>query len=465
MCQLGPPDTVHARMADVLEADVCVVGAGYAGLTAARRLHEAGRSVVVLEARDRVGGRIWTVTLSDGTPVDRGGAWLGPRHAAAFELARQLEVSTYKTWVDGAHLLVDAGTVARYRGLIPKIGPRAVATIALAQLRLDLVARRVPVDEPWAARAATRWDHRTIADWLERTRIPPGIGRDLFEMALRGLFTSDLADTSLLHLLFLVRAHGSIERLFSIKGGAQENMVAGGAASMATRITAALGDGVRLRSPVRSVRQLADRIVLRADALAVTARHAVVAVPPRLASEIDFDPPLPPDRGELYDRAAAGPETKTLVAYGEPFWRSDGLSGQSAEPGSPAEVTLDASPPGGRPGVLASFSFGPVATRVAALDGAERRGALLAALATRFGPRARAPVEVIETAWWEEPWTRGCSMAHFPPGVLTGYGRLLREPVGRIHWAGTETATISHGAIDGAIRSGERAAREILDRT
>jgi len=127
-------------------------------------------------------------------------------------------------------------------------------------------------------------------------------------------------------------------------------------------------------------------------------------------------------------------------------------------------VTLDASPPSGVPGVIASFAFGEVAERLDAVDAADRRRAVLDALAKRFGPRAASPAEFIETASWNETWTRGCSMAHLPPGTLTRYGRLLREPFGRVHWAGTETSTTSHGAIDGAVRSGERAAAEVLDR-
>jgi monoamine oxidase len=188
----------------------------------------------------------------------------------------------------------------------------------------------------------------------------------------------------------------------------------------------------------------------------------VVSVPPRLALEIAFDPPLPADRSALYRDAIAGWETKTLVVYEEPFWRADGYSGQTAEPGSPAEVTIDASPASGAPGVIAAFSFGPVAQRWYALGADVRRKALVDALAARFGARAAAPSDVIETSWWTEPWSRGCSMAHFTPGALTRHGHLLREPFGRVHWAGTETATISHGAIDGAVRSGERVAAEIL---
>jgi monoamine oxidase len=189
----------------------------------------------------------------------------------------------------------------------------------------------------------------------------------------------------------------------------------------------------------------------------------IVAVPPALTLEIAFDPVLPDDRMTLYRNSVAGSETKTMLVYDEPFWRADGLSGQTAEPGSAAEVTLDATPASGSPGVLASFTFGRVAERLAALDPAERRQAVLDALATRLGPRSASPREVIETAWWTEEWTRGCSMAHLPPGILTRYGPLIREPFERVHWAGTETSTTSHGAIDGAVRSGERAAAEILD--
>src|SRR2546421_9170507 len=120
-------------MPERIDADVCVVGAGYAGVTAARRLTESGKSVAVLEARNRIGGRIWTYHLPDGSPVDRGGGWLGPKHDAIFGLANEGGVSTYKTWGKGAHLLVGEGRTPRYTGLIPQISPLAVLSIARAQ--------------------------------------------------------------------------------------------------------------------------------------------------------------------------------------------------------------------------------------------------------------------------------------------------------------------------------------------
>ncbi len=445
-----------------IHVDVAIVGAGYAGLTAALRLHQAGRSVAVVEARDRIGGRIWTETLEDGTPVDRGGAWLAPQHDVMLGLAEEFGVATYKTWVQGAHLLVDGDRMRRYTGLIPKISPFAIVTLALANRRIDRMARHVPVEAPWTAAKADEWDRRTVASFLAEAGIRTPIARDLFETAIRGLFTGDLEDTSLLNLLFLARAHGSIETLFSIEGGAQENLVEGGAGSIAQRMAAALGDAVHLDCPVRTVAQADDRVTIDAGDLRVTARHAVVTVPPALVPEIAFDPVLPDDRLELYRGAVAGPESKTLLVYDEPFWRDDGFSGQTAAPKTVAEVTLDATPAAGTPGVIASFTFGPTAERVDALDAGDRRRLLLEAMAARLGDRAATPREVIETPWWQEEWTRGCSMAHFPPGLLTRHGHLLREPFGRIHWAGTETATISHGAMDGAARSGERAAAEIL---
>jgi monoamine oxidase len=446
-----------------IEADVCVVGAGYAGLTAARQLQAGGLSVAVLEARDRVGGRIWTQALPGVGVIDRGGAWLAPGHEAIFRLAKEFGVSTYKTWVKGAHLLVDGGRNRRYTGLIPKISPLAVLSIALAQTKVDRVAKRVPVDAPWTAARAGEWDARTVADWVEHSGVRRGIGFDLFEMAVRGLFATNLEEVSYLHLLQLVNAHKSISKLFSIEGGAQENMVHGGAGSIAQRMADGLGDAVKLGVPVRAITQNGGGTVVDGDGLSVRCRDVVVATPPALTLEIAFDPALPADRAALYKSAAAGIETKTLLVYDTAFWRDEGFSGQSAGPGSAAEVTLDASPPSGSPGVLASFTFGPVAERVDAMETGERRRSVLDALVRRFGPKAAAPSEFVETAWWTEEWSRGCSMAHLPPGVLTSHGHLLREPLGRIHWAGTETAGVSHGAIDGAVRSGERAASEITE--
>src|SRR5215471_15174806 len=252
-----------------MDVDVCVVGAGYAGLTAARRLTQAGQSVVVLEARDRIGGRIWTFHLPDGSPIDRGGGWLANRHDAILKLAREVGVSTYKTYVDGYHLLVGEGRTRRYRGLIPKISAAAILTIVLAQAKLDRMAKRVPVEAPWTAKLAEEWDARSVAWFLERSGIRTAIARDLFDSVVRGLFCGDLKQVSFLNLLFLVRASGGFNTLVSMTGGYQENLVVGGAGSIARRVADELGDAVRLNTPVRAIGQRPDHIVVDGAGLTV----------------------------------------------------------------------------------------------------------------------------------------------------------------------------------------------------
>jgi monoamine oxidase len=322
------------------------------------------------------------------------------------------------------------------------------------------MAKSLPLDEPWNAKRAAEWDARSISSFINK--MPTAIARELFDGSTRGLFTEDLTGVSLLHFLFLIRSAGNLNTLLSIKGGYQENLMDGGAGEIARRMASDLGDAVKLNTPVRSIAQSADGVRVVSDDVTVAARSVVVTVPPVLILEIAFDPPLPDDRMTLYRNAPVGHETKTMIVYDEPFWRAEGLSGQMFEPGAAAEVTLDASPSSGKPGVIAAFTFGPVAAKWDALDASERKKAVLDVLVARLGPRAASPVDFVETPWKAEEWTRGCTMAHYAPGILTKYGRLLRRPHGRIHWAGTETSTYSHGAMDGAVRSGERTAAEIL---
>jgi len=446
-----------------IEVDVCVIGAGYAGLTAARRLAAAGRTVLVIESRDRVGGRVWTQQTPQGIPFDVGGTWLGPGQDAAYALAREMGVRTYPTWTGGDHVFLTARGRRRYRVLGPPLNPLALAGLALGMARLNAMARRVPLDEPWAAPRAAACDAKTIGDWLgSALHVPTKTARALLSAAMRGLFTSDPSEVSLLHALYLIRSAGGLERLLSVEGGYQQDQFEGGAQGMANRMAAELGDAIRTGCPVRKIVQDAGSVRVCGDEIRVRARRAVVTIPPALAAQLRYDPPLPAERALLLQRVPSGSIVKIALIYDEPFWRSDGLRGESVALGSPIEMTLDASPAAGRPGVLAAFSFGPLARQFATLKAVERRRIVLDTLVKRFGARAATPAHYHELDWAEEAWTRGCYLAHMPPGVLTQFGRHLREPVGRIHWAGTETATASHGTIDGAIRSGERAAAEVI---
>jgi monoamine oxidase len=231
---------------------------------------------------------------------------------------------------------------------------------------------------------------------------------------------------------------------------------------VADAMAAELGEAVVLSSPVRALTQRGDRVDILSDHVTVSARRAVLALPRALAAGIHFDPALPADHALLLHQMPAGTEVKTVAIYDEPFWRNDGISGASVATDDLIEITLDTSQPGHAHGVVGTYAAGPRARALWAMGERDRRTELLSMLAGRLGPRAASPLEVLEVNWAEERWTRGCSMAHFPTGVLSQYGRRLREPVGRVHWAGTETATVSWGAMDGAVRSGERVAAEIL---
>jgi monoamine oxidase len=444
------------------DVDVCVVGAGFAGLTAALRLRQAGLEVAVLEASDRLGGRVFTEYLPDGTPIERGGAWLGPGQDRAYALVAELGGTTYPTWAGGEHVLAVDGVVGRYRGTTPSmIGVFQLVNLGIGIARLDRMAKRVPLDAPWTAAQAARWDSITLEAWLARN-VLPGSGRRLLSQVLADVFTSDPAEVSLLQALFLIHSHQDFTHLTSIEGGAQQDRVAGGLGALLARMEERLGSAVHLRSPVHAIAQSQDGVDVAATELSVRARRVVVAVPAAVSARITYDPPLPLDRALLMRRMPLGAIYKIALLYDAPWWRDEGFSGQSLDVDSSLPLTLDACGPTGSPGIVNLFGSGRSARRLSGLAADERRRIAVAALTQRFGPRAADAIGYVEQDWAATPWIEGGMVSRLGPGVLTEFGPALREPVGRVHWAGTETATITFGGIDGAIRSGERAAAEVI---
>ena len=235
------------------EADVCVVGAGLAGLTAARRLCQAGRSVIVLEARDRVGGRVWTKTSHEGVPVDMGGCFVGPRHDRMHALAKEMGVTTFKTFVDGDNVLATGGKVRRYRGDIPRISPVALLSAGQGIARMNAMAKKVPVDAPWDAPKAADWDALSVRAWLSAAHVPTRLARDLIAATVRACFAADLSEVSLLNWLFLARSAGGIESLMTVAGGYQDAQFEGGVGQVPDAMAAELGEAVVLGTPVTSV--------------------------------------------------------------------------------------------------------------------------------------------------------------------------------------------------------------------
>jgi monoamine oxidase len=444
------------------EADVCVVGAGFAGLVAARDLVAAGRSVVVLEARDRVGGRVLNHDLGDGKVIEVGGQWVGPTQDRIYTLARQLGIETFPTYETGDSLARIEGKRYRFTGDVPRMNPVAMADLAQAVLRLDRLARRIPLEEPWRAPGATRWDSQTLETWLRRNVRTRRI-RSLLRLFITTVFATEPATISLLHALFYVHSGTSFDVLTRFSGGAQQDRFVGGSQLVAIRLAEALGEAVVLGSPVQRIHQTNGVVTVESDRATVRARRAIVAVPPALAGRITYEPILPGARDQLTQRLPQGSVIKAQAIYDEPFWRAEGLSGIAADSGSPASFTVDNSPVDGSPGVLVAFIEGDHARHLGRLEPSDRRRSVLESLGRSLGPRAASPRDYVELDWSEEQWTRGCYGAHFPPGVWTQYGSALRQPVGLIHWAGTETSSVWNGYMDGAVRSGERATAEVLE--
>jgi monoamine oxidase len=444
------------------EADVIVVGAGLAGLVAARQLLAARRSVVVVEARDRVGGRTANASIGAGKVTEMGGEWVGPTQDRVLALAGELGIETFPTHHEGKHLVELGGRVRRYKGTIPRLAPHVLFDVQRALRKVRRAARRVPAENPWTAPKAAELDSQTMASWIRKAARTKK-ARRLLEVVTGTVMGTGTAELSALWMLSYVSSAGSFEAMVDVEGGAQQDRFVGGSQQLSQRLAEELGEGLVLEAPVRRIAQDGGGLDVEADGFQARAHRVIVAVPPPLAARISFTPSLGGRRDQLTQRMANGALTKCAAVYPEPFWREQGLSGQAVSDGGPVSTTFDNSPPDGTPGVLIGFIAGAEAIRHARLSEADRRRVVLECFERFFGEGAAKPGIYLETAWAEEEWSRGGPVCSFGPGVLSRYGEALRQPAGRVHWAGAETATVWCGYMDGAVRSGERAAEEVLD--
>jgi monoamine oxidase len=452
--------------------DVVVVGAGLAGLVAAREIARAGRSVAVLEARGRVGGRMFDRRIAGGEIIDLGAEFIGPTQNRIRALVDELSIETFPSHNAGRNVYYAGGRRTTYldtgpTGTAPP-DPSLLVDLLLVIPRLDSMALKIPVDAPHAAPGAAQLDSQSLESWLRRSSTGGKRFMDLATVATRPIFGADPRELSLLFTLFYIAASGdehtpgTFERNFNTRSGAQQDRIDGGTQQIAQRLARELGRRVVRDAPVRRIVAGRGFVDVVSDRYVNRARHVIVALPPALAGRIQYEPALPALRDGLTQRMPQGHLVKVQAIYERPFWRDDGLNGSSISDVGPCNVTFDSSPRSGRPGALLGFVGGDEARRFTRLPELERRRAALASLARSFGPRALEPLDYLEVDWASEPYSRGCPVGIAPPGVLTAYGAALREPVGAIHWAGTETSTYWNGYMDGAVRSGERAAREVL---
>jgi monoamine oxidase len=388
-------------------------------------------------------------------------------------LARELGVRTFPTYDKGDNVYVADGARSTYSdrsitGTAPP-DPLILGQLATIIPELDQMSRTGPVDAPWKAPDAALWDGMTLETWIDSHAGVTSRFNEVVAVTTRAIFGAEPRELSLLFVLFYVAASGdekhpgTFERTLNTRGGAQMSRFVGGSQRIALKMANQLGSGnVLLRTPVRRIVQGRRGITVRSDRATFQAKRAIVAIPPTLAARIDYEPILPFERDQLTQRFGQGALSKVTAVYDRPFWRQEGLNGSAVDTSGPVNFTFDDSPPGGKPGAVFGFIGGDRARQYNRMSAEARRSAVLEQFATYFGARARHPRDLFETTWAAEQWSRGCPVGILSPGTLLAYGSRIRRPVGRIHWAGTETSTFWNGYMDGAVRSGERAAAEVL---
>ncbi|HEY3729165.1 MAG TPA: FAD-dependent oxidoreductase [Solirubrobacteraceae bacterium] len=456
-----PASTTH-------KADVVVVGAGLAGLTAARQLRAAGKSVIVLEARGRVGGRCYSRPIGSGASdvANMGATFVGPTQMQILGLMSELGIGKFPTYANGKLLWYENGKGTPYTGIVPPASdPVAVVQLGTVILpQIDQMAQTVPLDAPWTAANAKEWDSMTAETWAEQNITSDG-GRMLFALAVEAVLSQEPRDVSFLYFLFYVHSAGSVEQLVNNagQGGAQDYRVSGGTQGIAIAAANRLGRRqILLNQPVRQISQGARSVYVYSDKAIVQAKRVVVAIPPNLAGRIVYEPQLSAARDQLTQRMPVGSLIKTIAVYDTPFWRAQELNGQVTCTDLPVGATFDASPASGRPGVMLGFIDGDQARALDDQSDGARATAAIKCYTQFFGKQAAGPRMYFDQVWAREIYTGGCPVGIMPPGVMTEYGPALRQPWGRIHWAGTETATVWAGYMDGAVQSGKRAAGEVL---
>jgi monoamine oxidase len=454
------------------DVDVVVVGAGLAGLKNARELQKHGHSVVVLEARNRVGGRTLNHPLPHGYHGDLGGTWIGPTQTEIAKLAKEMKVHAFTQPDSGKQVYFD-GSVTTYSdkgtlGTAPP-DPTVIADIVSVVSAFDSMAADVPVGKPWDAKNAAEWDRQSVEDWLKANTVNYAKMTKLISALFEALVGAEARDCSLLYTLAYIATAtdgstpGTVERLIDTRGGAQAERFVEGSQMISIRLANHIGhDHVVLSSPVRKIEHGKTHVTVFSDKLTVRAKSVVVAIPPTLAQRIYYDPILPTLRDGMTQRLPQGTLIKVEAFFDSPWWRDNGLSGAAVSTVGPAKTTFDVSPKDGKIGGLLGFVGGDEARKYAG-----RPKALAAAVQHNFstffnkGKKIPKPTSIAVQDWSAEEWTRGCPVAIAAPGTVSEYKNHLVAPVGRIHWAGTETAVYWHGYMDGAVRSGQRAAAEV----
>ncbi|TFC99040.1 FAD-dependent oxidoreductase [Cryobacterium sinapicolor] len=445
----------------IIERDIVIIGAGATGLTAATELRKAGLTVAVLEARDRVGGRLHTDDI-EGAMLEIGGQWVSPDQDALKETIAELGLETFARYREGESVYINAsGERTRFEGeIFPVSADTEREMVALIGTLDELVAQMDP-DRPWAHPRAVELDQISFRRWLEQ-ETDDQEARDNISLFIAGaMLTKPAHAFSTLQALLMAASAGSFSNLVDADFILDERVV-GGLQRVPILLAENLGGDVFLGQAARTVRWRDAGVTVLTDDLEVRARRVIVAVPPVLYTRISFDPPLPRRQQMMHQHLSMGFVIKVHAVYETPFWREDGLSGTAFSPYELSHEAYDNTNFGDPRGTLVGFVSDEAADGVFTVSAEERKQRILTSLSHYFGEKALTPVVYYESDWGTEEWTRGAYAASFDLGGLARFGADLRTPVGPIFFSCSDLAGKGYQHVDGAIRMGRQSAAEIV---
>lgn len=441
--------------------DVVIIGAGAAGLSAAHELRKAGRTVAVLEARDRVGGRLWTQEI-DGAMLEVGGQWVSPDQEALVELIDELGLETYSRYREGESVYIGRdGELTRFSGDAFPVAEHTQQVMAELVEKLDAMVAQVDPDRPWETPGARELDEISFEAWLAQHTDDQEAIDNIALFVAGAMLTKPPHAFSTLQALLMAASAGSYSHLVDADFILDKRVV-GGLQQVPLALAERFSEDIFLGRPVRSLQWSDEGVVARTDDMVVQAKTAIVALAPVLYPRISFDPPLPRRQQQMHQHLSMGFVIKVHAVYDRPFWREHGLSGTAFSPYEVSHEAYDNTNHGDERGTLVGFVSDRVADDVFRLSAAERKEKILESLSHYFGPEAKNPVVYYESDWGAEEWTRGAYAASFDLGGLHRYGADLRTAVGPIHFACSDLAGAGYQHVDGAIRMGRLVATQII---
>ena len=442
--------------------DVLIVGAGFSGIAAAKKLYENGLDFKILEARDRLGGRVFTKKLADDLYLDYGGQWIGEGQSRMYELCEEYGLRYFETFDAGDNILSLHNKTKKYKGLIPALDLLSLFGLHRIMSKLEKLAKTVPLDNPWTHPDAKVLDKCSLGGFLNKYSLTKN-SHKVIRAACETIFAADPDKISLLHALFYIKSGRSLKTLISIKDGAQQHRLVDGMQSLAEKIAGPFKEKITFNQPVENIAQEDQGVIISGKNFTYRAKKAIIAIPPPMAAAIRFYPPLSEKKKEVLEQVFMGNVGKCFMVYQKAFWRDKNFSGQIlADEHSPFQTMFDNSPQNGHYGIILAFTIGERAEKHFQKGKTEREMILKKKLMEYFGSEAGNNLFYEDFTMSEEPFSKGCYAGIYPQGTWTSIREDYSKTEGHIHWAGTEASSIWYGYIEGAVRAGEKAAENIL---